>query len=351
MLKYAEIKNYQCHKDIRLDFVNGVNVIAGTSDAGKSAILRGILWCLTNKPSGIGMRHHDCSQNDKIEVTLGIDDHVLSRVRSEKENAYILDGETFVAMRSDVPSEISSVHNMEEINMQTQFQPHFLLSSSAGEVCKAMNAACDLSIIDKTIKGVKSIHAKAETEASVVEKEVETLKQQTEALAWVPDAQNGLQELVSLWDDTKSAKSEYDALNCLLERYMACEDELNEAMSEREIFASLPDIEKEATSLCHDQEMLDTMRKLLQEHEHIEHDLKEAEAYHLDMDKLERIEAFLENTRQKENSLQELKFALATFSALTRELGKEEQNLDMCQKEYNELVAKIGICPVCGNPM
>ena len=52
MIKKLHIRNFQSHKDSRLIFSDGVNVIVGNSDSGKSAILRALNWVITNRPSG-----------------------------------------------------------------------------------------------------------------------------------------------------------------------------------------------------------------------------------------------------------------------------------------------------------
>jgi exonuclease SbcC len=53
MIDHVAIKNFQSHKNTNIDFQrNGVNVIVGTSDQGKSAILRAILWAVNNRPMG-----------------------------------------------------------------------------------------------------------------------------------------------------------------------------------------------------------------------------------------------------------------------------------------------------------
>ena len=54
MIKSVELKNFQSHNQSRLEFCDGVNIIVGASDSGKSAILRGLFWVLYNNPNGTG---------------------------------------------------------------------------------------------------------------------------------------------------------------------------------------------------------------------------------------------------------------------------------------------------------
>ena len=51
-IKTLEIKNFQSHAHTIINFDEGINIVQGTSNAGKSAINRAIVWALGNKPRG-----------------------------------------------------------------------------------------------------------------------------------------------------------------------------------------------------------------------------------------------------------------------------------------------------------
>ncbi|HAA42512.1 MAG TPA: chromosome segregation protein SMC, partial [Ruminiclostridium sp.] len=54
MIRIEEIiiENFQSHKNTKITFKDGLNVIIGASDHGKSAIIRAIKWVLYNEPRG-----------------------------------------------------------------------------------------------------------------------------------------------------------------------------------------------------------------------------------------------------------------------------------------------------------
>ena len=105
MIESIRIKQFQKHKDTTLEFANGLNVICGESHNGKSAIIKAILWVLTNKPSGTAFRRigHD-GEDTSVKVTFN--DGSVERVRGDKRSCYIYGNEEFKAVRTDVPSEI-----------------------------------------------------------------------------------------------------------------------------------------------------------------------------------------------------------------------------------------------------
>ena len=52
MLSCLSIENFQSHEHSFLEFSKGINVITGSSDSGKTAILRALYWIIWNRPQG-----------------------------------------------------------------------------------------------------------------------------------------------------------------------------------------------------------------------------------------------------------------------------------------------------------
>ena len=46
MIDKIKIENIQSHKNTELNLSNGINVIVGSSNNGKSAILRALYWAI-----------------------------------------------------------------------------------------------------------------------------------------------------------------------------------------------------------------------------------------------------------------------------------------------------------------
>jgi exonuclease SbcC len=174
MIKQLSITNFQSHRDTSLDFVDGVNVIVGESDSGKSAILRALRWCIWNRPTGDAMRSW---WGGKTSVEIFTDDAHVVRLR-DKENEYILGDSHFKAVSTDVPQEVAQVLNLNEINLQTQLSQPFLLSNSAGEVAQFFNKVAHLEKIDTATQKINS--AIRELTTDIKYKDIEIGKQEEE---------------------------------------------------------------------------------------------------------------------------------------------------------------------------
>ena len=154
MINQIQIKNFQSHKDTILTFSPGVNVITGSSDHGKSAIIKALRWLIWNKPSGDDFRSH---WGGDTEVTAKLEDGVVvSRIKKGSENLYKVDNLSFTAFGASVPEEVEKILNLTDINLQQQLNLPFLLTETPGNVAKHFNRVAKIDKINKTEKKINS---------------------------------------------------------------------------------------------------------------------------------------------------------------------------------------------------
>jgi exonuclease SbcC len=153
-LESVELRDFQSHQHTEIEFHPGVTVIVGSSDKGKSAILRAIRWCWQNRPLGTSfVRQH--SEGD-TSVSLTVSGHRIVRTRTAKQNSYEVDGEAFEAMGSDVPEVVEALLGIGEINIQDQLDPHFGVLDPPSQLAAKINAATNLDRIDALLRELQS---------------------------------------------------------------------------------------------------------------------------------------------------------------------------------------------------
>ena len=184
MIKRLELENFQSHRESHLDFHPGVNIIVGTSDSGKTAIIRAIKWLKDNRPLGDEFRSH---WGGDTRVMIHLDDKLINRMKGKSENSYILskdkpgpDPTIFKAFGTDIPEPIKDILNMSDINVQNQLDSPFLLTKSPGEVANHFNRIAHLEDIDYCIKNIQkeinSIESQTKHDKLLQEKRTEQLK-------------------------------------------------------------------------------------------------------------------------------------------------------------------------------
>lgn len=152
MIDKLTLKNFQSHKNTQLTFHPGVNIIVGSTDSGKSAIMRALRWVATNKPLGEGVRSW---WGGDTEVEVCIDENKITRKRADDFNGYILNEGEFAANGVNVPAEVLKAFNINDVNLQRQLDAPFLLSESPGEVATHFNKVARLDQIDTGIQNIQ----------------------------------------------------------------------------------------------------------------------------------------------------------------------------------------------------
>ena len=183
MLNQLHIQNFQSHEDSIIEFGPGVNTLVGTSNAGKSAILRSLYLTLKSRPSGGGYVRKGTDEclvqttwnrnNTLFEVGRG-------RNNKTEKNYYTLTGyDDFTSPGQTVPQPVLEAINLSDINIQTQFAPYFLVFDSPGAIAKYIKSVTGLEKVDEIAAKISSRLKK--NKGIVTEKEF-TLKEVTEQL-------------------------------------------------------------------------------------------------------------------------------------------------------------------------
>jgi len=159
-IKQLSISNFQSHKKSVLNLHPGVNVIVGSSDSGKSAILRALGWVIKNRVDDKGFRSSWGGKTD-VEITFN-DGKEVSRVQDNGNYYFLVDSKNnidveFKAFKTDIPEDIVNALNMDSINISSQFDAPFLLSDSPSDVAKTLNKIANLSDIDNAISNIRKM--------------------------------------------------------------------------------------------------------------------------------------------------------------------------------------------------
>ena len=220
MIQSITLQNFQSHASTRLALDPGLNVIVGSGDSGKSAILRAIRWNQSNR-----IRHDDRPMGDSYvsdwakstgskgattlledcRVTITKPEGTCSRFREapkgkgdKERNGYDLNGQRFEAIGVTVPDPVTAFFNWSPVNVQRQQDKAFLLSESAGEVASFLNRTVRLDAIDTHIQAANQLLRQEKDGLKLLESKQKDDKDALEALAWVPGVQMRLEALEAL---------------------------------------------------------------------------------------------------------------------------------------------------------
>lgn len=228
-IKSIHLINFQNHKESFFDLSEGVNVVVGQSDSGKTSIIRALNWVVNNKPSGDSYRRHN-SKSTSVIITLesGVE---IARVKSDKENYYRVGDVIYKAFGQDVPEEVKKLFNFSDINFQQQMDAPFLLSNSSGEVARTLNEAVNLDKIDLALSAIGKIVRDTNTDIKTESVRKNELEERMLTYANLDAMRNDIEHLDSLQltltqirDDANSLSVESNAVLRIKEKLLNYEN-------------------------------------------------------------------------------------------------------------------------------
>lgn len=198
MIKTITISHFQSHKLTSLELHPGVNAIVGSSNSGKTAVLRALYWLRFNRPSGVDFVSHwnqDKNGNPVKSTTVDVqltDSLGIQRRRAKDFNGYVAydprigpPGKELEAVKTDVPEEIESALNMSDVNIQRQMDAPFLLSASSGEVARFFNRIIRLDLIDRVLSTAESRRRKTKQDIERLTESETGLAAEYDKMSWV----------------------------------------------------------------------------------------------------------------------------------------------------------------------
>lgn len=298
MLKEIEIKNFQSHSYIRVRLSEGVNTITGSSEAGKSAMVRAIRWVVLNRPAGNSIIKKG---EKRTSVILTFDNGYISKSRTKTETIYDVNGTILKAVGRDIPEELNDLSKLTDINFQMQHSPFFLLKDTPGEIAKQMNELVGLTIIDSLFNSINNGIRKAKGDIVSLRENLEGLNTDLHNLQYIDSAYKTLKKFE----------------NALISKERT-EDVYKNLCSIRSDLKEIEEVEKEVKEILASSKIIRSMEKSIRD-------------YQLIKEQLYYLKRYKKTIRDIDNETEE---------------GKKK--LKKLQEHKGEIMRDIKECPLCG---
>lgn len=342
MIKSLEIKNVQSHKDSILEFSPGINALVGTSNNGKSAILRALYWAINNRPLGTEILLSNWAydskgkQIDEMSVTVRKNNSVLVRRKTKNENEYIIDDVKLEAIKTDVPEQVKRFFSLSETNIQKQQDSPFLLSLTPGKIAEYFNRIVRLDVIDKVLSNAESLRRKTKNQLELSENNEKKLENELEKYDWIDSAGKFIEKYKSLDSKNIEIKNEKDRLEESVEKFKEIDKR------------KFPDFEKELKLISGIEESENKLNGLNIEVGELEGSIerfKELSRKSFDFSKEIKLIEYIENINLDRSEIEKLEEDIESFKDFENKIKGCDENIKSLKKELPE------ICPLCGAKM
>lgn len=198
------LRNFQAHKKLDIPLDPHVTTIVGPSDVGKSSIIRALRWVTSNRPNGSSFIRTG-SEKASVALFLGKSKAVVRQRGSSRGNVYrmLLNGkeQAYKAFGSAVPTAISDLLKISDINFQEQHDAPFWFSLSDGEVSKRLNEVVNLALIDSVMASIAKKVRTAKERVEVHKELLRDAKRKKQELADAPEFCRELEVVKSAFEE------------------------------------------------------------------------------------------------------------------------------------------------------
>jgi DNA repair exonuclease SbcCD ATPase subunit len=340
MIKSIELKNIQSHENTRIELDKGINCIVGSSNNGKSAILRGLYWARYNRPLGVDTLCSHWALTDKgdlkseMSVTIENENGIVCRKRTKTENQYIVNDEILNVVKSDVPADVEQILKLSDTNIQKQLDEPFLLSKSSGEVAKYFNKVVRLDVIDRVLTNAETTRRKTQGDIKNVQTQIADCESKLQAFEWLDDVEKLIEKYERVSNRKNKIEDDVMFLEKSLSDYESCTERILE--KQKKLVAEVEEWMQRSTELG---EQVAQLAESIEEFESI----KEYPDFTEEKKLITRIENWNEDNLKKDISV--LKEEIYDYGIQEMHIKNSVADIKCLKEQLPD------ICPLCGNPM
>lgn len=180
------VEGFQSHTNSHFNLGNGLNVITGPSDSGKTAIIRAVRWVAFNEPQGEAFVNESVGH---ATVVIHLDNGIIiSKHRRKGKTSYRIQTDPgdagSVFEKSEVPEEVKQLLGITKqtfgdfvtaLNFAFQLEAPFLISETPSSGAKVLGKLAGTEAVDLAVKSVSKDTYAARQERLLAEKEIERL--------------------------------------------------------------------------------------------------------------------------------------------------------------------------------
>lgn len=351
MFKHLHIQLFQSHEDTLLYFDNGVNVIFGLSQAGKTAIARAMRLLIDNRPLGGRFFSDFAGDQGETKITLGLDESkdisIEKSIRINKDGdkqvtktSYKIGDIEFSSPRDQVPDQVVSALNISELNIQRQFDPPFLVSASGGEIAKTINRITRLEEVDEWVAELTSEINAGNRDAVRMEGEAKDLIKELEQYGDLYETEKIVADLKSTDGDINSLFIKERDLDRLLLQIF----ETSNAKEKLEEFLPVERYILKIEKLQFDIDLFDELEESLVRIEKLKDIIDSNE---IQLRQLTAVSGDLDASVFDDTAYNTLKRLLRSYEQSFDDLGQKKDWLINRKNEYLAALEEIKKCPIC----
>ncbi|QWG39099.1 exonuclease SbcC [Bacillus mycoides] len=335
------VDGFQSHTNSHLNLGNGLNVITGPSDSGKTAIIRAVRWVAFNEPQGEAFVNESVGH---ATVAIRLDNGItILKHRRKGKTSYRIQtnpgDEGSVFEKSEVPEEVKQLLGITKqtfgdfvtaLNFAFQLEAPFLISETPSSGAKVLGKLAGTEAVDLAVKSVSKDTYAARQERLLAEKEIERLAGNLLEYLDVDDKVQQLKTAESLMEHVEDLHKKKDALKEISHMYTSRKQKYKAAWEIEKRLEDIPALIQILEQTEKDQQRLQTLLDLQKRYESLSTAKKTLTETLKQFDGLVEVSNLLQDSTKSEE-----RYSL--LSILSQNYKKYNQSLDWIQLQLGRL--------------
>jgi chromosome segregation ATPase len=366
-IKTIKLENFQSYKKETIQLTPGLNIILGSSDSGKSAILRAISFVLYNYPRNNTIIHNGA--ND-VKVTLEFSDGTqVTRIRGTRNAYEAIDnkGKKYKLDSIDkaIPDEIKALLNNPPeddfngfISYADQFSKMFLVDLSPSDLPRSLSNLTGIEMLEESAKQLMQSYKSIEKQTKSDEKDYVKLLGELSVFDCLEEYECMLEKISQKTLELENLEKQLLELEELdwVEDFsfnQSCINELQEIIEMCDLI--IPKI-KNLRQEVDNYDKLEIFNLFSKDH----HEIDDVDLLESIIENVNTSAVSIQNLQKQINSLiyyekinQEYQEIKTQGESITLEYKQTKYELDIVEKElkeFKQMLIKEGIqCEICGS--
>lgn len=370
----VKLKNFQDHADTTIDFTNGINLIVGSSDAGKSAILRAInLVFHNNYKRDSYIRHGEKECSVSVKFSDGVE---VTRIKGEDVNSYLLtDAEgnihSFPKVGTGIPDEIKKNlgnppldDKKRPISYADQMSSLFLVDLSSSDLPRTLSELTGIQHLQTSAELLSKTARSYDRSIKDKKEKIEKLETELDNYSYVDKDLERIEDIVEKLKDVNSQIEKSNRARFFIEQNNKIFTEAKQIkvkLAKEKAFAELKDKFDELATLSKKVSRstfyLSEYQKIAKEYKKTKTNLLACEQFLTEDNKdlMESVKKLIDTNTRSESFIKNDKDLKDLISVESTAKELEEQNVKNLKEELNLLIDELKLngnwCESCNRPL
>lgn len=359
-IKSVRLYNFQNHRDNLFYLADGLNILTGSNDNGKSAIARGLDFALNNNKSGDVVRYNQ--KECFVEINF-LDGSTLKRYaapdnRVEFKYKDDIKPTVYKSFGNKLPDEVKKFlgyppisNEMGPLNYSNQNNKNFLIDQSPAHIPYIISDLVGVADLETASKNLFSDVDRYSKDVAKIEKEIDNLETELEKYKDLDkdiEKHNELKEIIDEIDITQKEIDEIDRainnVNTIIFRIKKARKELKiNTEIVNTLSESVSQIENEHLSLVNAYNHYDTLKSIISKIKKYQFEIKQFqkltdEEYVKLIDDAEDNIEIIDKIKEHNDSWKNISTSITNKQ---EEIKDIENNIRNTTKDLNDLYAEI----------